>query len=137
MKCFRAFFLGAFALVVSCRSNANTAQGVAERFVEAHYVHMNLHDAQGYAVGPAQSKVAEEQKLIGDQAIDESTRKPSVTYVLKETRPEAADQVIFVFEGTIRIEDADTFTRQWLVSTRLQADGQWKVSNFQDFDTRE
>jgi hypothetical protein len=38
-----------------------------------------------------------------------------------------------VFEGTIKVEDAGTFTRKWIITTRR--DGElWKVSNFEEFD---
>jgi hypothetical protein len=121
-------------LVVGCHAGADTAQGTAERFIDAHYVRIDLAAAKEYCVGVARSKIEEMQRLVGDQKIDETTRKPHVSYVLKETRDEGKDRVSFLFEGKIRVDGADDFTRHWLVSTRKEPDGTWRVSNFQDFE---
>jgi hypothetical protein len=95
---------------------------------------MNLAAAKEYCVGVAQSKVEEMQHLVGDQMIDDSTRKPHVSYDLQETRDEGEDRVSFLFEGKIRVEGSDDFTRHWLVSTRKEPGGSWRVSNFQEFE---
>ena len=126
--------LTTLALFAACRSGADTARGTAERFLDAHYVQMNLAAAKEYCVGVARAKVEKMQHLAGDQMIDDSTRKPHVSYDLQETREEAEDRVSFLFEGKIRVEDADEFTRRWLVSTRKEPDGAWRVSNFQEFE---
>jgi hypothetical protein len=122
------------ALLAGCQPGADTPQGTAERFLDAHYVRMNLADAKEYTTGVARSKVEEMQHLVGDQVIDDSTRKPHVSYDLQETRDEGEDRVSFLFEGKIRVEGADDFTRHWLVSTRKEPDGAWRVSNFQEFE---
>lgn len=121
-------------IFAGCHAGADTAQGTAERFLDAHYVRMNLAAAKEYCVGVARSKVEEMQHLIGDQMIDDSTRKPRVSYALQETRDEGKDRVSFLFEGKIHLEGADDFTRHWLVSTRREPDGAWRVSNFQEFE---
>jgi hypothetical protein len=125
--------LVALVLLAGCRPAADTAQGTAQRFLDAHYVQMNLAAAKEYCVGVAQSKVEEMQHLVGDQMIDDSTRKPHVSYDLQETRDEGEDRVSFLFEGKIRVEGADDFTRHWLVNTRKGPSG-WRVSNFQEFE---
>lgn len=122
------------AILTGCQPSADTAQGTAERFLDAHYVRMNLADAKEYCIGVARSKVEEMQHLVGDQMIDDSTRKPHVSYELQETREEGEGRVAFVFEGKIRVDGADEFTRHWLVSTRQESDGAWRVSNFQEFE---
>jgi hypothetical protein len=121
------------ALVAGCRAGADTAQGTAERFVDAHYVEINLAAAKGFCVGPALAKVEDEQRLVAGQTIDETTRKPHVAYTLVQKREEGADRVSFVFEGTIRVEGADTFTRKWLVTTRREAEG-WRVANYVEYE---
>jgi len=124
----------AFLLVAACRPSADTAQGVAERFLDEHYVRIDLPGAREYCSGVALQKIDEEARLVGDQHIDASTRKPRVTYHLKQKASEEGDSATFVYEGTIHVEDADSFTKQWLVTTRREPDGKWKVSNFSEYD---
>jgi hypothetical protein len=136
MHCFaRSELLIALALfsAASCRPGADTAQGTAERFVDAHYVEINLAGAKEYCVGPARAKIEEEQRLTEGFAIDESTRKPHIGYRLLEKREEDSERVSFLFEGTIRVEDADSFKRRWLVTTRKEG-ALWRVSNYQEFE---
>jgi len=120
-----------FALA-ACRSAENTPQGVAERFVDQHYVEINLAAAKSFCTGLALQKVEKEQHLTEGQVIDESTRRPTVHYRLLEKKDDG-DTTSFIYEGTIRVEDADKFTRKWLITTR-RSDNAWKVSNFEEFD---
>jgi hypothetical protein len=124
----------AFASValLACRGQENTPQGVAERFVDQHYVQIDLEAAKPFCVGLALQKVQEEQRLTQGQRIDEATRKPTVHYRLVEKHDDG-DAASFVFEGTIDVEDAPKFTRKWLVSTRRSGE-RWRVSNFEEFD---
>ena len=132
---FRAVLVGVFVVVlaVGCRSGGATARGAAEHFLDQHYVHIDLEAAKQYTVGVAREKVEEEQRLVGDQQIDASTRRPRVSYTLAEERGEGDDRVAFVFDGTVHIEDGGSVTLRWLVNTRREADGTWKVSNWQEF----
>jgi hypothetical protein len=122
------------AFAAGCRAGADTPLGVAERFVDEHYVRIDLAAAKQYCVGLAREKIEKEQKLVGDQKIDASTRQPRVSYRLQRKRDEGGDRFSFVFEGDIRPDGADAFSRRWLVSTRRQPSGHWKVSNFEEFD---
>ena len=115
-----------------CGRDLKTAQGVAEEFVDQHYVNINLQKAKEYAVGLALQKIDEELRLTAGQAIDASTRKPSVHYRLVEKK-EGEGRVSFLYEGTIRAEDAPDFTRRWLITTRKEGD-RWRVSNFTESD---
>ena len=131
----RALMAAVLALVAgACRNPTDSAQGVAERFVDEHYVRMNLPAARDYCVGVARQKVDEEARLVGDQVIDASTRKPSVSYQLKETARSDEHSASFVFDAVIRVDGADSFNKRWLVNTRREADGAWKVSNFSEFE---
>ena len=121
-------------LFSACQASSDSPQGVAERFVDQHYVHMDLTAAQKYTTGVAWQKVEEEKRLIGDQQIDASTRKPRVTYRLKDQVPPQGESPSFVFEATVQVDGAGEFTRQWLVNTRKDTEGGWKVSNFSEFD---
>jgi hypothetical protein len=120
------------ALTAACRPDVKTSQGVAQRFVDEHYVQINLEAAKPFCTGIALKKLQDEQRLTAGQVIDESTRKPTVHYRLIEKK-EDGDHASFVYEGTITVADAGKFMRKWLVTTRR--DGElWKVSNFEEFD---
>jgi hypothetical protein len=120
------------AQTISCHTDPNSPRGVAEQFVDAHYVRIDLPAAKGVVSGLALHKLEEEQRLTAGNVIDETTRMPTVRYRLLEQKNEA-DTASFVFEGTIQVEDAGQFTRRWIVTTR-RSDDVWKVSNFEEFD---
>jgi len=116
----------------ACHSDPQSARGVAERFVDQYYVAINLDSAKPFCAGVALQKLQKEQQLTQGQVIDESTRKPTIHYRLIDKQGDA-EHPAFVFEGTIQVEDAGSFTRKWLISTRRDGDA-WKVSNFEEFD---
>lgn len=115
-----------------CRRDLGTARGVADEFVDQHYVHINLQKAKEYSVGLAQEKINEEIRLTAGQVIDASTRKPRVHYRLIEKK-ESEQRASFLYEGTIQAEDAPEFTRRWLIVARKEGT-QWRVSNFIEYD---
>ena len=118
--------------LVACRSDERTAQGIAERFVDEHYVQINLPATKPLCVGLDLKKIEEEERLVAGQVIDDSTRKPTVHYKLIEKK-EAGDRPSFVFEGRIQIDTDDPLVRKWIVTTRREGEA-WKVSNFEEFD---
>jgi hypothetical protein len=119
-------------VAAACRPDASTARGTAERFLDAHFVHIDLPAARALTTGVARHKVEQEMELTHGQAIDETTRKPTVRYRLLEERPDG-DGASFVFLGSIRVEDDDSFERRWLVTVRPDGAG-WRVSNWQETD---
>ena len=123
----------ASAALPACRPEANSALGVTERFIDAHYVRIDLSAALPLCTGLALQKLHEEQRLTTGQPIDESTRKPTIHYRLLDKKEEDTEHASFVFEGTIQVEDAGQFTRKWLINAR-RSDALWKVSNFEEFD---
>jgi hypothetical protein len=127
-----AILFVAGAGLYACRTDPNSARGVAEQFVDAHYVRIDISAAKSFATGLALHKVEEEQRLTGGQTIDESTRMPTVRYRLLEEKP-GEDTTSFVFEGTIQLEDTGQFTRRWIVTTRRN-DAAWRVSNFEELE---
>ena len=130
----RFLMLALLGVAVSCNRNSDSAQGVAERFVDEHYVHMDLESAKAVCVGVAREKVEEMQGLIGGEKIDESTHKPRVSYELEKTNEDGADRASFLFRGKIKADGLDEFTRHWLVTTRREEGAGWRVSNFQEFE---
>jgi hypothetical protein len=115
-----------------CGRNLGTAQGVANEFVDQHYVNFDLQKAKAYAVSLALDKVNEEIRLTAGQKIDASTNKPKINYRLLEKK-EGERRASFLYEGTIQSDDGSSFTRKWLIATRKDAN-QWRVSNFTESD---
>ena len=111
-----------------CGRDLRTAQGVADEFVDQHYVNFDLQKAKAYAVSVALDKVNEEIRLTAGQKIDASTNKPKINYRLLEKK-EGERRASFVYEGTIQSDDGSSFTRKWLITARKDGD-EWRVSNF-------
>ena len=126
-----AFFVG-LLLLNGCGHDLTTARGVAEEFVDQHYVHIDLEKAKQYTVGLALEKINEEIRLTEGQAIDASTQKPRVNYRLLEKK-QGESRASFLYLGTIRSDDGFEFTRQWLITARKEGN-QWRVSNFTESD---
>ena len=135
MKAIHALAFGILlAALASCGGrDLKSAQGVADEFVDQHYVHIDLQRAREYSVGLARDKIDDEIRLTRGQAIDAATRKPKVHYELIEKKQESDARVSFFYKGTIEVEDAPEFTRRWLVVARKESDG-WRVSNFTEYD---
>lgn len=128
-----ALVIFSWALFLSaCGRDLGTAQGVAEEFVDQHYVQIDLPKAKAYAVSIALEKINEEIRLTAGQQIDASTRKPKVNYLLLEKKERGA-RASFLYEGTIQSDDGTSFTRKWLVTARKEG-AQWRVSNFTESD---
>ena len=123
----------ALAALSACRSAGGSPRGAAEHFLDEHYVRIDLKAAKAYASGVALQKVEEEQRLVGDQQIDASTRRPTVSYTLAEERTEGEDRATLIYDGKVRFDDGDTVELRWVLNTRREADGGWKVSNYQEF----
>jgi hypothetical protein len=117
----------------ACRPDPSTPRGTAERFLDAHYVHIDLPSALPFTSGLARQKVESEIELVRGVEIDEATRKPTVHYTLLEERPDGAEAVSYVYRGRIAVDGADSFERRWLVTVRQEPDG-WRVTNYQEFE---
>jgi hypothetical protein len=117
-------------LVSACSRDLGSAQGVAEEFLDQHYVNIDLPKAKEYTAGLAQQKITDEIRLTAGQTIDASTRKPKVNYRLLEKK-QGELRCSFLYEGTIRTDDAAEFTRQWLIAVRKEGN-LWRVSNFSE-----
>lgn len=119
--------------VAACRPDPSTPRGTAERFLDAHYVHIDLKAALPFTSGVARQKVESEIELVRGVTIDDTTRKPSVHYSLLEEHPDGEHAVSYVYRGRIAVDGADTFDKRWLVTVRREPDG-WRVTNYQEFD---
>ena len=123
------------ALLLACvgckRDGGATPRGVAEVFLDWHYVEIDLPRSREFTVGLARSKVDEQIRLTSGFAIDAGTRKPRVYYKLLERR-EAGGRIAFVYRLTIRPEDAGEFSRRLLIRVREEESG-WRVSNYVEY----
>jgi hypothetical protein len=115
-------------LTAGCGRDLNSAQGVAEEFVDQRFVQFDLGKAKLYAVSVALEKVNEELRLTSGHKIDAATNKPRINYKLLEKR-ESPRRATFLYEGTINADDGTSFTRRWLITARKDGD-HWRVSNF-------
>lgn len=111
-----------------CGRDLNSAQGVAEEFVDQRFVQFDLGKAKLYTVSIALEKVNEELRLTSGHKIDAATQKPRINYRLLEKR-ENEKRATFLYEGTISADDGGSFTRKWLITARKDGNA-WRVSNF-------
>ncbi|MGO9603800.1 MAG: hypothetical protein ACLQAT_10460 [Candidatus Binataceae bacterium] len=124
-------FAAATPSIVGCTSG-NSARGVVDRFIAAHYMAIDLKAAEPLCTGLALDKLHQEMKLTAGQQIDETTRKPIVHYKLKAER-ESPDHVEYLFRATIDVPDGGSFEKNWMITARKESDT-WKVSNFTEYD---
>jgi hypothetical protein len=115
----------------SCRPDPESPRGAAERFLDAHYVAIDLDASLPFTTGLARAKVERERTLVLGVPADETTRKPQVWYTLLEERGEPADAVQFLYEGTVSPEGVERFQRRWLLTVRRE-EGGWLVSNYEE-----
>jgi hypothetical protein len=118
-------------LVAGCKP-ANTPRAVVDRFIEAHYLAMNLKSTERWCTGLALEKLHQEEALTAGQAIDEETRKPTIHYRLEQQR-DGHDRVMYLFLATIDVPDGGSFDKKWMITARKEGDT-WKVSNYSEYD---
>ena len=118
--------------LAGCASPADTPRGTAERFIDAHYVQIDLPTARSYTSGLARQKIDDEAQLTRGQVIDAATRMPRVHYSLAEERPRGDAVVSFVYDASFRVDGAETVHRKLQLTVRR--DGQdWRVTNYQEY----
>jgi hypothetical protein len=120
-------------LAVSACKDPSSARGVAERFLDAHYVKIDLVAAEALTGGVAEKKLGDERRLVGENAIDESTRHPNVYYRFVEERDAGADRAHLIYVATFAVDGADTFDRRILLVLQ-RSEGNWKIVNFEEFE---
>lgn len=123
--------LVAVSLIAGCQP-ANTPRAVVDRFIEAHYIAINLKSSERWCTGLALDKLHKEEALTSGQTIDEETRKPLIHYKLKDQRG-GNDRVMYLFLATIDVPDGGSFEKKWMITARKEA-GTWKVSNYGEYD---
>ena len=123
---------GLIALIALGCTPSNSARGVADRFIEAHYMAIDLKAAEPLCTSVALDKLHKEIALTTGQEIDASTRKPIIHYKLVAQRG-ADDHVTFLFLATIDVPDGGSFKKNWMIAARKEG-ADWKISNFNEYD---
>ena len=116
---------------MGCGPDPSSARGMAERFLDAHYVRIDLPASSELTSGVAHQKVDDEIALTRGVAIDAATRQPTIHYRLEEERDGGDGATRFVYRLTIVPDDADRFHRRVLLTLR-RADEGWTVSNYEE-----
>ncbi len=116
----------------SCTPPENSPRGVVDRFIQAHYMAIDLKATEQFCTGLALSQIHKEQQLTAGQAIDESTRKPIIHYRIKEEHAQG-DRVMYLFSATIDVPEGGSFEKKWMITARKEGDT-WKVSNYSEYD---
>ncbi len=124
--------LAAALLMLGGCTPKNSARGVVDRFIEAHYIAIDLKSSEPLCTGLALDKLHQEMQLTAGQAIDDSTRKPIIHYSLNQTRDER-DHVTFLFKARIDVPEGGSFNKFWMITARRQGE-LWKVSNYSEYD---
>jgi len=119
------------ATSVACRSDPATPRGTAERFLDAHYVEIDLPAALPWTSGVARQKVEREIELVKGVEIDEATMKPIVRYAFLEERADPDGGTKLLYRGKIAVAGEDGFERRWLVTVRREPEG-LRVTNYQE-----
>ena len=125
-----------FALTLSsvgCHSKGGPA-GVADAFMGAYYVAIELNAAREFTTGLAREKLDRELELTSQVSIDSETRKPRINFQLEESSEEG-ERARFIFLLDIRPPGIDPYERTSIVSLK-RVDGDWKVSNFNETDRK-
>ncbi len=133
----RPYWMRIFTFLLStlaaCGPDAQSAQGVAEQFLDAHYVTINLPLAKTYTTGLALSRIEDEIRLTEGQQIDAGTRKPRVNYRLLEEKQRGEKSASFLYEATFSVDGAGQFIKKVLLTLRQSPEG-WHVTNYSEFD---
>jgi hypothetical protein len=121
----------AMTLMAACKP-ANTPRAVVDRFIEAHYLAINLKSSERWCTGLALEKLHQEEALTEGQQIDEETRKPTIHYRLEQER-DGKNHVMYLFLATIDVPDGGSFDKKWMITARKEGEI-WKVSNYSEYD---
>ena len=120
-------------LILGCSRN-NSAQGVADQFMQAYYVQIDQAQALEFATGLAHERLRQELQQVTPlrRGTNLEQARPKVSYTLARTQPEGR-QVLFVYDLTITPPQVKPMLKKILVITE-QLGNQWKVINFTETD---
>jgi hypothetical protein len=132
----RGGIISALAIVIAVLgcSQSNSAQGVADRFVQIYYVQIDQAQALEFTSGLARERLRQELQQVASLRRGSSLEqaRPKVSYTLSRTRPEG-QQVLLVYDLTITPPQVKPMLKKILIITE-QVGEQWKVINFTETD---
>jgi transposase len=132
----RGRVLGALCIVLAILgcSRSDSAQGVADRFVQAYYVQIDQAQALEFTTGLARERLQQELQLVASLRRGSSLEqaRPKVSYSLARTQS-AGQQVLVVYDLTITPPQVKPILKKILIITE-QFGEQWKVINFAETD---
>ena len=123
-----------FLLLISACSDRNTPEGVAEDFVYNYYLHANQGMALRLSDGLAKEKLETEIEFLREvrSGSDQSQVKPNIEYKQVGKKIEDENRVFFRYQLTIKGTSFSNTVRNTVIFTEL-IDGQWKVTNFDEY----
>ncbi len=134
----RRGIIGAFLIAIAflgC-SPSNSAQAVADRFVQAYYVQIDQAQALEYTTGLAHERLRQELQRVAPlrRGSNLEQARPKVSYALVRTQPEG-HQVLLIYDLTITPPQVKPILKRILIITEPRAE-QWKVINFAETDAQ-
>jgi hypothetical protein len=120
-------------MILGCSRN-NSAQGVADQFMQAYYVQIDQAQALEFSTGLAQERLRQELQQVASlrRGNNLEQARPKVSYALARTQPEGR-QVLLVYDLTITLSQVKPILKKILIITEQLGD-QWKVINFAESD---
>ena len=119
--------------ILGC-SRSNSAQGVADQFMQAYYVQIDQARALEFSQSLARERLQQELQQVAPLRRGSSLEqaRPQASYTLARTQPEG-QQVLFIYDLTITPPQVKPILKKVLIITEPFG-GQWKVINFTETD---
>jgi hypothetical protein len=132
----RGGILGALCIAMALLgcSRSDSAQGVADQFMQAYYVQIDQAQALELSSGLAHERLRQELQQVAPLRRGGSLEqaRPKVSYTLARTQPEGR-QVLLVYDLTITLPQVKPILKKILLITEPLGQ-QWKVINFTETD---
>ena len=121
-------------LIMSVCWDKNTPEDVAEDFVYNYYLHANQGMALRLSDGLAKEKLETEIEFLREvrSDSDQSQVKPNIEYKQVGKKIEDENGVFFRYQLTIKDASFSNTVRNTVIFTEW-IDGQWKVTNFDEY----
>ena len=130
---FNLFSVIFFLSISYCRGESTPAIFVAEGFLDAHYVRIDLVSAKKYCHGLARSRIDEEIRLTEGRQIDSAADRPRVYYRLLEENVRSPSVVSLRYRLDLDVGGIGRLEKSVLLTLR-GSEGDWYVVNFREFD---
>jgi hypothetical protein len=120
----------AFILFLGGEQNKGRSVGIAEAFLDAYYVSIDLEKARQLTGGLARSKIDRQVKAIRKMSrLDKNPSK--VSYRLLNERSLGSHKKAFSFDLSIKPQDGRPFRRVVFLHLRLE-ERNWRVHAFRE-----